>query len=129
MSLDALRALNQVRALGISVLIKGDKLSLNPRSLVTPEVLAEMKAHKPDILSIIISETYPLRDDEKPWVEVAVQVLKGEFEEPIELHGASLIKSLLIGVRHINHPRCHEAKSKLLDLMKVQLRKSRKRLH
>lgn len=128
MNQEALKALNRVRAIGISVRIKGDKLSLHPRNLVTPEVLAEMKAHKPDILSIIVSETYPLKEDERPWVDIAKQVLNGELNSQIEYWGSSMVKSLMIGVRSINHPDCQNAKAKLLELLKVQLKKSRKRM-
>lgn len=46
-----------------------------------------------------------LKPDEIPWVHVAIQVLNGEFNEADE----STIKSIKIGLRHIDHPKCKEA--------------------
>ncbi len=106
---DALTILNRCRAAGLTVRRNGDHLSIKPARFVTPDLLAAVRAHKPDLLALLEAEAMRLAPDCAPWLHVARQILAGEFDGG----DRCLLESLLIGVRSISHPACQQARIRL----------------
>jgi hypothetical protein len=93
----------------------GGKLAVTPADRCPPDFADVLRQHKPALLALIEAQTHYLPADCAPWLHVARQVLEGEFE------GAdrSMVESLTIGLRHIEHPRCRQALARLQHVAKV----------
>jgi hypothetical protein len=109
----AAEILHRCRAAGLTLRRNGDRLDIRPARLVTPELLARIRAAKPVLLDLLEAESARLAPDCAPWLHVAKQILSGEFV------GADrcLLESLLIGVRNIPHPLCQHARARLGTLL------------
>ncbi len=110
------------RAAGLKFRRNGDCIDIRPARLITPELLARIRANKPGLLALLETEAAHLPPDCAPWLHIARQVLAGEFNGG----DRSLLGSLLIGVRTINHPVCQQARSRLETLLGHQRKESRR---
>ncbi len=106
---DAPAILARARALGLKLAVRGERIAIRPARLCPPELVEEIRAHKPALLDELVAETARLTPDQKPWLRIAQRVLEGEFDKGTR----SLLKSLVIGLRGVAHPRCHEATDRL----------------
>ena len=75
----------------------------------SPELLATIREHKPEVMFLLEARAYHLPPDCVPWLNVARQVLDGEFVGC----GNSTRESLTIGLRGIRHPLCQQALTRL----------------
>ena len=115
----ALDIYRQATRLGLRLEPRGDKLVVIPASRCTPELLNEIREHKAELLAMAKDRRESrLPDDCLPWINIARQIMDGEF------HGSdgTTIESLTIGVRSIDHPLCKRA-MEMLDTMRNQRRR------
>lgn len=101
----AVELYQQAMRLGLRLEPRGDKLAVIPASRCSPEFAEVLRRHKGDLLELLEPKGIYLLPDSVPWLHVARQVLAGEFEHADH----SLINSLRIGLRGINHPLCRSA--------------------
>jgi TubC N-terminal docking domain len=99
----------RARALGLNVEADGSDLLIKPKSRCTPELVAELREHKSELLDFLQTRTVKLSADCVPWLHVAKQVINGEFSGA----DGGMIESLFIGLRRIRHPTAREALRKL----------------
>jgi hypothetical protein len=87
----------------------GDKLAVIPKGHCPPDFADVLRAHKGELLSWLEARATHLPSDCVPWLNVARQVLDGEFE------GAdrSTVAAVTIGLRSVLHPLCHRALERL----------------
>jgi hypothetical protein len=106
---DAQAILTRARNLGLSLCVEGDRIAIAPARRCPPELLAELREHKPVVMSLLEAKAASLTPDCVPWLHIARQVLAGEFGEA----DRSTVESLTIGLRHIRHPVCQRALARL----------------
>lgn len=99
----------RARRLGLCLQVEGDRLAIAPAKLCPPELLTALREQKPAIVALLESQAAGLSPDEGPWLHVAKQVLKGEFDGC----DRSTNESLAIGLRSIVHPVCRRAIERL----------------
>lgn len=106
---DVQAILTRARSLGLTLCVEGNRIAITPARLCPPELLAELREHKPVVMSLLEAKAADLTWDQQPWLYVARQILHGEFE------GAdrSTTRSLLIGLGSIAHPICQKAIARL----------------
>jgi len=92
---DTAAILARCRLAGLRVWRDGDRLAIAPARCCPPELLAQIRAAKPQLLAWLEAEAAGLRADEVPWLHVARQVLAGEFDGC----DRSTAASLRIGLR------------------------------
>ncbi len=97
------------RALGVKLEVRGEQIVIRPARLCHARLVADIREHKAAMLDELGVEAARLPLDQKPWLRIAQRVLEGEFDKGTR----SLLKSLVIGLRGIAHPRCHEATDRL----------------
>ena len=102
---DVQTILTRAQKLGLHLQVEGDRIGIAPARLCPPELLATIRQHKPEIVSLLEAESANLPPDCAPWLHIARQILAGEFD------GAdnSTVQSLTIGLRGIRHPLCQQA--------------------
>jgi hypothetical protein len=102
---DVQAILTRAQRLGLCLQVEGERIAIAPAWLCPPELLATIREHKPEVMSLLEAQTYHLPPDCVPWLYVARQILAGEFD------GAdnSTVQSLTIGLRGIQHPLCQKA--------------------
>jgi hypothetical protein len=81
-----------------------------PKGKCPPEFADVLRQHKRELLDLLESQDARLTPDCAPWLNVARQILDGEFDGHIE---DSLRESLTIGLRSIPHPLCRRALERL----------------
>ena len=101
--------LARARALGVRLEARRGKIVIRPVRLCHAKLLEDIRAHKPALLDELDNKAGRLSADQKPWLGIAQRVLEGEFDKGTR----SLLKSLVIGLRGISHPRCQEATDRL----------------
>lgn len=99
--------LDRCRAVGLTLRRDGDRIAIRPARACPGDLLADIRAHKPDLLELLGQGTT------SPWYAVARQVLAGEFDGGHR----SLLESVLIGLRSFEHPDCREAVARLEVLL------------
>lgn len=104
--------LDRCRRAGLQLAPEGPHLRVSPPEKLTPELAAELRAAKPQLLALLNSAP-SLRPDEWPWLHVAKQILAGEFDGGYR----SELESVWLGVRHIAHPDCQAARARLETLL------------
>ena len=77
--MDATAILNELHGLGVKVCLNGQKLQMEPGSLVPPDLLAEVRQHKAEI----INELQPLLD-RPPETEQELRRLTDHLADPEE---------------------------------------------
>ena len=87
----------------------GDKLAVIPAKQCPPDFADVLRQHKGELLNWLEARTAGLAPDCAPWLHVARQILAGEFDGCDN----STRESLTIGLRHIHHPLCKQALSRL----------------
>jgi hypothetical protein len=95
---------------GLRLEPRGDKLAVIPADRLPPEFAATLRQHKREILSLLEGQAAGLAPDCAPWMNVARQVLDGEFDSLLD---SSVRESLEIGLRSIPHPLCSRALARL----------------
>ena len=97
--------LTRAQRLGLRLQVEGERIAIAPARLCPPELLATIREHKPEVMSLLEAQTYHLPPDCAPWLHVARQILEGQFD------GAdnSTIQRLTVGLRGIRHPLCQQA--------------------
>lgn len=91
---------------------RGDKLAVlavDPGERVPPDFADVLRRHKVELLDWLEGRTAGLAPDCVPWLNVAKQVLAGEFDGCDD----STRESLAIGLRSIPHPACQRALKRL----------------
>jgi hypothetical protein len=89
----------------------GDMLAVIPKSKCSPDFADKLRRHKREILSFLEGQAVGLTTDSAPWLNVARQILDGEFDRFFD---DSLRQSLKIGLRSIEHPLCRRAMERLV---------------
>jgi hypothetical protein len=92
-------------ALGLRLERRGEKLAVIPGSQCPPDLVADLRRHKTELLDYLEAKAVSLPDDCAPWLHVAKQVLAGEWDDADK----STVESLTIGLRGISHPLCARA--------------------
>jgi hypothetical protein len=87
----------------------GDKLRVLLPADCAPELKDAIRQHKYELLDLLDARAANLPPDCAPWLHIARQVMAGEFEDAHR----SMIESLTIGLRSINHPHCRRAVERL----------------
>jgi hypothetical protein len=87
--------LTRCRLAGLRVWRDGDGLAIAPARRCPPELLAEIRAAKPQLLDWLDAHDIELPADETPWLHISRQVLAGEFDGC----DRSTAESLRIGLR------------------------------
>jgi hypothetical protein len=102
---DVRAILTRAQSLGLRLQVEGERIAIAPARLCPPELLATIREHKPEVMSLLEARAYHLPPGCAPWLHVARQVLAGEFD------GAdnSTVQSLTIGLRGIRHGLCQQA--------------------
>ena len=82
--MDAADVLERLTDLGITATVNGTTLRLEPGSKVPPELLAEVKEHKPEILALLVpvSDGLPPPLDRPPQTEQELRRLYDHWQEP-----------------------------------------------
>lgn len=88
----------------------GDKLAVIPKGRCPPDFADVLRRHKHELLDLLETKTVSLPPDCAPWLNVARQILDGEFDGYMD---DSLRESLTIGLLSIPHPRCQRALKRL----------------
>ncbi len=117
----AILLLQRCRVLGLRLRRKGEGLEVRPARLAPPELLAELRIHKPSLLLLLEAESASLPHDCAPWLHTARQVVSGEFDSAHR----GFLESVLIGVRNIAHPTCQQARARLENLLGRSHKESR----
>jgi len=92
---DAPAILARCRLAGLRVWRDGDGLAIAPARSCPPDLLAQIRAAKPQLLDWLDAQASDLPADEIPWLHIARQVLAGEFDGC----DRSTAASLRIGLR------------------------------
>ena len=87
----------------------GDKLRVLLPADCPPEIKADLRQHKPEVMALLEAKAANLPPDCAPWLHVAKQVLAGEFDGADK----STVEAVTIGLRHVRHQRCREALARL----------------
>jgi len=106
---DVQTILTRAQRLGLHLEVEGERIAIAPARLCPPELLATIREHKPEVMSLLEAQTYYLPPDCAPWLHVAKQVLAGEFQGC----DSSTSESLRIGLRSVTHPICKQALARL----------------
>ena len=101
---DVQAILTRAQRLGLHLQVEGERIAIAPARLCPPELLATIREHKPEVMFLLEARAYHLPPDCVPWLNVARQVLDGEFVGC----GNSTRESLTIGLRGIRHPLCQQ---------------------
>src|SRR5262245_7288107 len=109
----AVELLYRCRGAGLRLRAEGERLLVRPVRLASPGLLAELRECKAELLLLLGSESSGVPADCLAWVPTASQVVAGEFDGGPR----SLLESLLIGVRGIQHPLCQKARARLETLL------------
>jgi hypothetical protein len=112
--------LRTCRELGLALQPHGGKLGVSPAHKASPELMVQLRTHKPALLLLLEAEAARLPADCGPWLHVARQVLAGEFDGG----DRCLTQSLLIGVRNIPHRLCQQARTRLEAMLGQTLKKA-----
>jgi TubC N-terminal docking domain len=106
---DVQAILTRAQKLGLRLQVEGERIAIAPARLCPAELLATIREHKPEVMSLLEARAYRLPPDAIPWLHVARQILAGEFggADP------STVQSLTIGLRGIRHPLCQQALARL----------------
>lgn len=83
---------------GITLEPRGHLLNVTPAQATTPELVKQLRRHKPEIIAILQSKR-------NAWLHVAYQVLCGEFDGCDN----STCKKLTAGLLGVRHLRCQDA--------------------
>ncbi len=97
--------LSEAKRRGLCLERRGDLLIVRPRHKITDDLRGALRAHKQQVLGLLGNRNTALTKDQLPWVHVAHQILSGEFEGMDE----STEKSLVVGLRSVNHQLCRQA--------------------
>lgn len=62
--MDACAILERLENIGVQIIVAGDKLQLRPGSAVPPELFSEVKAHKPELVTILKLRGYQFKHSE-----------------------------------------------------------------
>jgi hypothetical protein len=100
---------------GLRLEPRGDKLSVTPRDLLTPDFADILREHKAELLDWLNIRAVHVPRDCDPWLHVARQILAGEFDDLLD---NSVRGSLETGLRSIIHPVCQRALERLRDRSK-----------
>ena len=95
--------------LGLRLEPRGDKLAVIPAKRCPPAFADVLRQHKRELLDLLESQDARLTPDCVPWLNVARQILDGEFDRC----DPSTRQSLTIGLRSIAHPACCRALERL----------------
>jgi hypothetical protein len=87
----------------------GDKLAVRPKGKCPPDFADVLRQHKGELLNWLETRASGLPSDCVPWLNVARQVLDGEFVGADK----STVASVTIGLRSILHPLCQRALERL----------------
>ncbi|HEY3862040.1 MAG TPA: hypothetical protein VGO59_09145 [Verrucomicrobiae bacterium] len=87
----------------------GDKLRVLLPVNCPPEIRADLRQHKRELLDLLEAKAANLPPDCALWMHVANQVLAGEFLGADK----STVESLIIGLRGISNPLCQRALARL----------------
>lgn len=106
---DAQTIVDRACRLGLRLQLEGDRIAIFPARQCPPDLLTEVRQHKPAVVALLEARSANLPPDCAPWLHVARQVLAGEFD------GAdrSTVESLVIGLRSAIYPLCHRALERL----------------
>jgi len=106
---DAPTILDRAHRAGLRLWSEGERINIAPARLCSSELLAQIRAAKPQLLILLEAKAANIPHDCTPWLHVARQVLAGEFE------GAdrSTVASLTYGLRRVPHPLCRQALARL----------------
>jgi hypothetical protein len=96
-------------SLGLRLEPRGDKLAVIPANRVPPDFANALRQHKRELLDWLETGAVSLTPDCVPWLQVAHQILAGEFDDC----DCSTRQSLTIGLRSIVHPLCQRALERL----------------
>jgi len=102
---DVRAILTRAQRLGLHLQVEGERIAIAPARLCPPELLATIRQHKPEVMSLLEARIYHLPPDCAPWLHVAQQILAGEFDGAYN----STAQSLTIGLGGIRHPLCQQA--------------------
>lgn len=106
---DVTAIIREVWNYGARLEVAGDRLAIYGADRLPPALVEQLRKSKRELLAYLEARKSGLAPDEVPWVHVARQVLAGEFDTG----SRSLLESLLIGLRGIQHPDCQRARLKL----------------
>jgi hypothetical protein len=101
--------LSETKRCGVKLSRRGDKLVVAPADKCPPELIAMLREHKPEILTLLEAQASGLAPDCAPWLHVARQILAGEFDGC----DSSTREALMIRLRSIGHSQVREALEKL----------------
>ncbi len=110
---EAAEILVAARQAGLRVWRVGDQLAIAPARLCPPALLEAIRQNKPALLEALENACCKLPPDCLPWIQVAKQVLAGEFDAGTR----SELDSILFGVRGAPHPKCRAAQARLEMLL------------
>lgn len=94
---------------GLRLEPRGDKLAVIPAHRVPPDFADVLRRHKRELLDLLETKSANLPTDCAPWLNIARQVLDGEFSDA----DRTTVESLTVGLRNIKHPRCQRAMQRL----------------
>jgi len=94
---------------GLSLEPAGEFLAVRPKGKCPPDFAEVLRQHKRNIMDFLEAQSADLRPDEIPWLNVARQIMDGEFDGA----NRSTVESLTIGLRSIAHPLCRRAVERL----------------
>lgn len=95
---------------GLQLEKRGNKLAVIPSELLDPDFKKTLLAHKAELMAWLEGwAATKLTSDYLPWFHVARQVNEGEFDGA----SGSVIASVRIGLRSIEHPICQSALARL----------------
>jgi hypothetical protein len=106
---DVQTVLDRSRRLGLTLRPEGSRIAIFPGRFCPPDLLADLRAHKRELLDWLEARAAGLTRDCAPWLHVARQVLAGEFDGADK----STVQSLTIGLRGTPHPHCLRALNRL----------------
>ncbi len=89
--------------------LDGETLAVIPAERCTREFADVLRQHKRELLDLLEVKAYCLPQDCVPWLHIARQVLRGEFEGA----DGSTVASLSIGLKATTHPLCRRALARL----------------
>ena len=102
---DVQAILTRAQRLGLHLQVEGERIAIAPAWLCPPELLATIREHKPEVMSLLEARAYHLPPGCASWLHIARQILAGEFDGA----DSSTVQSLTIGLRNIGHPLCRRA--------------------
>src|SRR5262249_31421833 len=99
----------EARRRGLRLEPAGDKLAVYPKGKCPPDFADVLRQHKCKLLVWLEARAANLTPDCAPWLNIAKQVLAGEFDGC----DSSMRKSLSIGLGAVTHPVCRRALERL----------------